>query len=76
MNSTGLGVEFRPEMSGVHLSSSDRIQVVPDPWSSSRVKMLLLCAIGSPKRFSTNFAVFSKVCIEFLIDCKLTSFQN
>ena len=72
LNFTGLGVEFRPEMS----ASSDRIQVVPDPWSSSRVKMSLLCAIGSPKRFSTNFAVFSKVCIEFLIDCKLTSFQN
>ena len=32
--------------------------------------MPLLWAIGTPIRVSTNFAVFSKVCIENLIECK------
>ena len=57
---------------------SGGIRLVPDPWSRSRGKLLLLWVIGSPKKMSTNFAVFLKVpvCKEILIELWMNHFWN
>ena len=48
----------------VHFFLSSGMHVFSDPWSSSMGKMSLFEPIGSTKRVSTNFVVFSVVSIE------------